>query len=113
LRDWVNSPNAERREITLRHREDEHQAIRQARLIQETDEWKDRYKVRAGIEGTIAQGAQAFGLRRSRYRGLPKTSLQHQLTGAAINLARIDAWITQTPRARTRTSHLAALRPAG
>lgn len=35
---------------------------------------------------------------RSRYRGLTKTSLQHQLTG--------------TPRARTRTSHFAALCPA-
>lgn len=34
-----------------------------------------------------------------------------QLTGAAINLARIDAHLTDTPRARTRTSHFAALRP--
>ncbi|WP_274562992.1 hypothetical protein [Streptomyces spiramyceticus] len=38
--------------------------------------------------------------------------LQHQLTGAAINLARLDAHLTETPRARTRTSHFAALRPA-
>ncbi|MET7936352.1 hypothetical protein [Streptomyces sp. NPDC005322] len=36
----------------------------------------------------------------------------HQLTGAAINLARIDAHLTGTPRARTRTSHFAALGPA-
>ncbi|MFG2639216.1 hypothetical protein ACGFX8_37225 [Streptomyces sp. NPDC048362] len=41
-----------------------------------------------------------------------KVHLQHQLTGAAVHLARIDAHITQTPRARTRTSHFAALRPA-
>lgn len=40
------------------------------------------------------------------------TSLQHQLTGAAINLARIDAHLTGTPRARTRTSHFAARCPA-
>ncbi|MFG2882309.1 hypothetical protein ACGFYV_08290, partial [Streptomyces sp. NPDC048297] len=40
------------------------------------------------------------------------TSLQHQLTGAALNLARIDAHLTGTPRARTRTRHFAALRPA-
>ncbi|GHB74598.1 hypothetical protein GCM10010377_76350 [Streptomyces viridiviolaceus] len=50
-------------------------------------------------------------MRRSRYRGLTKTSLQHQFTGAAINLVRIHAHLTGTPRARTRTSHFAALGP--
>ncbi|MFE7413715.1 IS1182 family transposase [Streptomyces laurentii] len=99
------------RRLTLRPRE-EHEALRQARAEQDTDTWKDRYKTRAGVEGTISQGVQRCGLRRSRYRGLAKTSLQHQLTGAAINLARIDAHLTGTPRARTRTSHFAALRPA-
>ncbi|THA56020.1 IS1182 family transposase [Streptomyces sp. A0958] len=111
LRDCVSSPKAERRELTLRQH-DEHQALQRTRALQQTDEWKDRYKVRAGIEGTISQGVGRCGLRRSRYRGLAKTSLQHQLTGAAINLARIDAHLTDTPRARTRTSHFAALRPA-
>ncbi|HEY9329019.1 MAG TPA: hypothetical protein VIS09_12410 [Streptomyces sp.] len=43
---------------------------------------------------------------------MAKTSLQHQLTGAAINLIRIDAWLTGTLHARTRASHLTALRPA-
>ncbi|MFJ6564201.1 transposase [Streptomyces sp. NPDC091412] len=69
-------------------------------------------KIRAGVESTIAQGVQRCGLRRSRYRGLAKTSLQHQLTGAAINLARINAHIIQTPWARTRVSHFAALLPS-
>ena len=99
------------RRLTLRPRA-EHEALRQARADQDTDTWKDRYKARAGIEGTVSQGIQRCGLRRSRYRGLAKTSLQHQLTGAAINLARIDAHLTGTPRARTRTSHFAALGPA-
>ncbi|MGW8554386.1 IS1182 family transposase [Streptomyces tubercidicus] len=99
------------RRLTLRPRE-EHEALRQARVDQDTDTWKERYKTRAGVEGTVSQGVQRCGLRRSRYRGLAKTSLQHQLTGAAINFARIDAHLTDTPRARTRTSHFAALRPA-
>jgi transposase len=99
------------RRLTLRPRE-EHEALRRARADQDTDTWKDRYKTRAGIEGTISQAVGRCGLRRSRYRGLAKTSLQHQLTGAAINLTRIDAHLTGTPRARTRTSHFAALRPA-
>lgn len=95
----------------LRHR-DEHEVVQAARAEQRTGSWKDRYKIRAGVEGTISQGVGRCGLRRSRYRGLAKTSLQHQLTSAAINLARIDAHLTGTPRARTRTSHFAALRPA-
>ncbi|MFF3788251.1 transposase [Streptomyces sp. NPDC001933] len=65
--------------------------------------------MRACVEGTIAQGVPRRGMRRSRYRGLTKTSLQHQLTGAAINLARIDAWLSVTSHARTRGSHFAAL----
>lgn len=112
LRDCVSSPKAERRELTLRQH-DEHQTLQQTRALQQTDEWKARYKIRAGAEGTISQGVGRCGLRRSRYQGLAKTSLQHQLTGAAINLARIDAHLTGTPRAHTRTSHFAALRPAG
>ncbi|MCG6493286.1 IS1182 family transposase [Kitasatospora sp. A2-31] len=111
LRECVNSPRAERRELNLRRR-DEYEAVHAARAEQRTDAWKDRYKIRAGVEGTISQGVGRCGLRRSRYQGLAKTSLQHQLTGAAINLARIDAHLTDTPRARTRTSHFAALRPA-
>ncbi|MDX3417239.1 transposase, partial [Streptomyces sp. MD20-1-1] len=86
--------------------------LHQRRAEQETDAWKERYKMRAGVEGTISQAVNPCGLRRSRYRGLAKTSLQHQLTGAAINLARIDAHFTGARRARTRTSHFAALRPA-
>ncbi|WP_063747300.1 IS1182 family transposase [Streptomyces ipomoeae] len=107
----INSPNGTRRSLRLRHH-DEHHALQAARAEQTSDEWKGRYKVRAGVEGTIAQAVQSCGLRRSRYRGLVKTSLQHQLTGAAINLARIDAHLAGRPRARTRTSHFAALRPA-
>ncbi|MFE3143358.1 transposase, partial [Streptomyces scopuliridis] len=106
------SPTRERRELRLRHH-DEHHVLRAARTEQQTDQWKNRYQIRAGIEGTISQGILRCDLRRSRYRGLAKTSLQHQLTGAAINLARIDAHLTGQRRAPTRISPFAALRPAG
>ncbi|WP_079195160.1 IS1182 family transposase [Streptomyces sp. CB02400] len=110
VRDCVPNFRAKGRAITLRPQQ-AHRELQQARTLQQTDEWKERYKVRAGIEGTISQGVHSCDLRRSRYRGLAKTSLQHQLTGAAINLARINAHIIQMPRARTRVSHFAALLP--
>lgn len=111
-RECTNSDIAPRRELRLRHR-DAHHALHAARQEQKTDQWKERYQIRAGVEGTISQGLQRCGLRRSRYRGLAKTSLQHQLTGAAINLARINAHLTGQRRAPTRVSPYAALRPAG
>jgi IS5 family transposase len=52
---------------------------------------------------------RAFGLRRSRYRGLTKTGLQSLATAAAINLDRLAAWLVSRPLAPTRTSRFAAL----
>jgi len=50
-----------------------------------------------------------MGLRRARYDGLDKTHVQHVLTAVAINLVRIDAVLTQTPRGTTRYSTFARL----
>jgi len=52
---------------------------------------------------------RAFGLRRSRYRGLARTRLQHVAAAAAIDLQRLTAWFGAVPRAATRTSRFAAL----
>lgn len=102
------------RRITLRPQA-EHEAIQQARAQEDTQDWKKQYTHRAGVEGTSSQGVRAFGLRQCRYHGLPKARLQHQLTATAtataMNFHRLNAWYTETPRARTRTSRLAALRP--
>ncbi len=87
-------------------------ALQTARQRQETSEFKERYKTRAGIEGTISQGVRSFDLRRSRYIGLPKTHLQPVVTAAAINLTRTVAWLEGTPKAQTRLSRFAALAPS-
>ena len=68
-----------------------------------------RYRKRAGVEGTMAQGAQAFGARRARYRSLRKVQLEHVAIAAAISLQRLDAWWTETLPATTRISRFAAL----
>lgn len=87
----------------------QHEALQSRRQHQNTDEFKERYKARAGVEGTISQGTRSFDLRRSRYIGLAKTHLQHVITAAAMNLTRAVFWKTGTPRAKTRISHFAAL----
>jgi transposase len=86
-----------------------YELLQWARHREQTDEFKERYAKRAGIEGTISQGVRAVGLRRSRYMGHTKTHLQHMLTAVAMNLARFVAWINGVPRSITRTSAFAAL----
>ena len=98
----------EGRFISLRLQK-EHEAIQRNRAYAQTEEFKEKYKVRAGVEGTISQGVLAFGMRRSRYRGLAKTHLQHLATAAAINVKQAVNWLLGEPLATTRQSHFAAL----
>ena len=86
-----------------------HDALTAARAEQTSPQWRERYKIRAGIEGTIAQAAHTTGIRHARYTGLAKTRLEHALAATAVNLIRLDAWWTGHPPDRTRTSHLQRL----
>jgi transposase len=97
------------RTLTLRPQA-QHEALQEARKRQKTQQWWDQYTKRAGIEGTISQGVRSFGLRQARYIGLTKTHLQHILIAAALNIRRVDAWLTGVPLAKTRTSHFQALK---
>ena len=89
-----------------------YEALQETRSFHESEEGKTLYYKRAGVEGTISQGVRAFGLRKTRYRGLAKTHLQHIATAAAINLERLVAWFDGVPRGKTRTSRFAALAPS-
>jgi hypothetical protein len=87
----------------------QYEALQTARAWYTSDEGQQHYKRRAGVEGTLSQGVRAFGLRRTRYRGLEKTHVQHVATAASINIDRIVAWLEERPRAKTRISRFAAL----
>jgi len=86
-----------------------HEALQARRADQQTSAFRQQYATRAGIEGTHSQAVRRMGLRRARYAGLAKTHVQHILTAVAINVVRIDALFTRTPRGSTRCSHLARL----
>ena len=87
--------------LTVRPQPQYH-ALQAARRRQATQEFKTAYAARAGIEGTLSQGARAFGLRQARYRGLEKVHLQQVFTATALNVCRMHAWLTEQPRAKTR-----------
>ena len=77
--------------------------------MQDTPGWQARYARRAGVEGTIRQGVAVTGMRRGRYRGLPKTQLEHVFSATALNLIRLDAYWNGHALDRSRTSHLSRL----
>jgi transposase len=79
-----------------------------ARAAQGTAGFQADYARRAGVEGTMHQ-ATSHGARRARYRGLPKTRLDHAYMACALNLLRLQAHWNGTPLDRQRTSHLARL----
>lgn len=94
---------AQRRTITVRP-EAEHNALKAARVRQQTKAFRHQYAKRAGIEGTMSQGVRVSELRRARYIGLAKTRLQHLMTATAINLMRVGDWLEGRARAPTRQS---------
>ncbi|MFD7409328.1 transposase, partial [Streptomyces sp. NPDC059866] len=60
------------------------------RTEQQTPDWKARYAVRSGVEGTINEFAHGHGMRHCRHRGQPKAHLQHVLTAIAVSIERLS-----------------------
>ena len=69
-----------------------HTALQQRRREQKTEPFAARMRQRNAIEGTHSELVRRHGLRRARYRGLPKVRLQNYLIGAACNAKR---WVAR------------------
>ena len=96
------------RALTL-HSKAHQLALQAAWEHQQTEPFKEIYKRRAGIEGTLSQAAYALGMRRTRYPGITKTHRHHIAIATAINLQRCMDWLWEVPRSKTYTSHFARL----
>lgn len=86
-----------------------YEALERTRKKLSSDEGRNEYRKRAGIEGTISQGVRRGTLRRSRYIGLEKTHLQEVATAAAINIVRAVNYFNQEIPAKTRVSRFSRL----
>jgi hypothetical protein len=75
----VGFPPRELRDLQLR-----------VRTEQQTPEWKTRYAVRSGVEGTVNECAHGHGMRHCRYQGQGKAHIQHVLTAIAVNIERLS-----------------------
>jgi transposase len=85
------------------------EAQQRIRAEQATADWRQRYALRCGVESLISQAFRLSDLHQARYRGLAKTHLQHVLTALALNLVRVDAWLTGVATTGSWTSRLARL----
>jgi transposase len=108
LRTACTNSKAHRRLLTI-GTEEVFTARKAALAAEQTPAWRQDYKFRAGIEGTIDQIIGRTGSRRARYHGLPKTRADHITCATAINLVRWHAWSQGRHLHRTRTSHLTRL----
>ncbi|MEU6389418.1 transposase [Streptomyces sp. NPDC046939] len=95
----------------LRQRKrDEHPPRGGARRgTQERHHLRKRPRPATRPRGTLSQNVRAHGLRRSRYRGLARTHVQHVLTAMACNVARVAGWIDTAPSTLRRATHFHAL----
>lgn len=91
------------------HEQSVFEAVQQRKQEQHTEAFRTRYGKRAGVEGTISQSVFALGMRRSRYRGLEKTHLQHVFTAMAMNVTRVLNWYNEVPRSQTRITRFGQL----
>jgi transposase len=66
-----------------------HAELSTRRAEAETEEFKEKMKRRAAIEGTLSEMVRGHGLRRARYRGELKVTLQYLFTATAVNLKRL------------------------
>jgi len=103
------TPAKDARRSIYFHPRPEYEALNAARVRMHDPAWKQRYRVRAGVEGTLSQGVRTFGMRQSRYIGLAKTGLQQVCTATAMNVSRVVNWLDGRPRAKTRVTRFAAL----
>jgi len=64
-------------------------AVARRRKEQETSEFKERYKVRSGIEGTNSELKRCHGLGKLRVRGRLRVALSVRLKALALNMKRM------------------------
>jgi len=70
-----------------------HEELQAARARQKTDEFKQCYKHRGGVEGCLSVLVRGHGMRVCRYLGEAKNNLRALFVGAAVNLRRAARWL--------------------
>ena len=85
-----------------------YEELQVARARQKTDEFKQCYKRRGGVEGCVSVLVRGHGMRVCRYLGKAKNNLRALFVAAAVNLRRAARWLVGIrPQARRKGLGLA------
>jgi hypothetical protein len=72
--------------------------IAKRRAYEQSDEFKDRYRWRAGVEATMSEYDRRTGVKRLRIRGFKSVRFYATLKAAGINILRAAAvWLAIIP----------------
>jgi len=93
--------------------EERYTLLAQARVRQQTEDFKTQYALRSGAESLMSQAVDTCEIRRTRYIGQARTHLQHVLTAVAINLIRLVDWFRDPQPTPARVSAFARLAATG
>jgi hypothetical protein len=66
----------------------DHELLRAKRAEARTEAFKQDYKKRSPVEGSLSELVRAHGARRSQYRGLRRVALRDLFLGAMLNVKR-------------------------
>jgi hypothetical protein len=73
--------------------QDDQVRLEKRRAYQETNEWKDRYRWRSGIEATNSQ-LSLLGAKRLRIRGMESSRVTMKFKAMALNSKRVIAYVS-------------------
>jgi hypothetical protein len=76
-------------------------AVAERRAEQETPEFKERYKIRSGIEATNSELKRCHGLAKPRVRRRPRVALSARLKVLGLNIKRYVGHLTDVSVATT------------
>jgi transposase len=105
----INCTKSKRWRVVSFAGREEQEFLEKTRSAQQSSEWQNLYRERAGIEGTISQSVRGYGLRQTRYIGKAKTHLHNIAVASAVNIVRGVAWLESKPLEKTRVSRFAGL----
>jgi hypothetical protein len=84
--------------------------LAERRAREDTPEFRDRYRFRAGIEGTMSQLDRLTGLKHLRVRGLAEVSFVAYLKAAGVNILRAAAFRRrEIEKEQTRSAAISTL----
>jgi hypothetical protein len=78
------------------------------RRHQQTEAFRERYAIRAGVEGTNSELKRKHGMGRLRVRGAKRVRLAVRLKALACNVKRMVGYLVDAPRAAARAEAVAA-----